>query len=486
MIWLLSCNANQVPISSPFNPFGMLSSAILDQDVCVRLTAVQAMDALLPQCEDAPSLLQSIVEPTAPALYQLVNECAEVESRSSCLDLLSNLICMQTGGSLTNEILNTIVAPLSSIWDNAIDQNLRLKRSVLTILSCIASFVGPESCSVLYPLVLPMIDESFAREENVFLVEEALKIWWVFLRLSRKYDSLLGKLFIHTVELSKDFDHLMILMRVTEHYIILGGATFLNDHATTIQSVLSHVVGEVRPRGTAYIFLVIEALLCSFPVEGGALLNSCGVLKTLIEACASSYFDDGKCDPDRVIVLYLAALARVSLSRPDTLQLPLKLPSGAVFGEEEFISLYTGKFQVAGNGAHGLLYQKLWALLLLSFYPPCQLASCCNTVLRKSKTIFNIFISVLKNVHPNGTNLLSYEVGCGDDEESIYIGEDFYDALLQGQRANDIVISTSLHEAVSTKLNSLPNELGQNYQEFCLAENDALRQLKEVILSVEG
>jgi len=50
----------------------------------------------------------------------------------------------------------------------------------------------------------------------------------------------------------------------------------------------------------------------------------------------------------------------------------------------------------------------------------------------------------------------------------------------------DIVISTSLHEAVSTKLNSLPNELGQNYQEFCLAENDALRQLKEVILSVEG
>lgn len=213
-------------------------------------------------------------------------------------------------------------------------------------------------------------------------------------------------------------------MRITEHYIILGESNFLNDHAATIQAVLGNIVGEVRPRGTAYIFLLIEALLRSFPVEGGSLLQSCGILKLFMEACASSYFEDEKCEPDRVIVLYLTALARILLPTPSALRslLPLKLPSGADFGEEEFIELYLLKFQVAGNGAHGLLFQKLWALLLLSFYPPCQLTSCCNAVLGKSNVIFNKSIYVLKNLDANGTNLLSYDVGYDEEEETIDVG----------------------------------------------------------------
>mmetsp|Transcript_14453 Transcript_14453/g.31345 ORF Transcript_14453/g.31345 Transcript_14453/m.31345 type:complete len:1131 (-) Transcript_14453:272-3664(-) len=488
IIWLLSCNAHQVTISSPLNPLGMLASALsAENDITVRLTCVQAMDALLPQCEGSPSLLHSIVEPTAPALYRLTNECTEVESRSSCLDLLSNLVTYvgMTGGSLTNETLNTIVTPLSSIWDNATDQNLLLKRNVLTILSCIVSFVGPESCSVLYPLALPLIDDSFARNENVFLVEEALTLTLTFLRLSNVYDTMLGKLFIRAVELSKDLEYMMIISRITEHYIILGGARFLNDHATTIQMVLSNIVGEVRPRGTAYIFLPIEALLCSFPVEGASLLQQCGVLKIFMEACASNYFEDDKCEPDRVIVLYLTALARILLVSPSTLQtlLPLKLPSGADFGEEELISLYLLKFQVAGNGAHGLLFQKSWALLLVSFYPPCQLTSCYNIVLGKSNAIFSKVIYLLQNMLPDGTNVLSYEVGYDEEEETVDIGADMHGALLQEQRTKDMVFITSLHEVISTKMNGIPHELGpQKYQDF-LSTNDTLRQLDEALTS---
>jgi len=483
IIWLLSCNAHQVTISSHFNPLGMLASALSAQnDICVRLTAVQAMDALLPLSENAPAILHSIVGPTASAIYELTNECTEVESRSMCLDLLSNLITYVgvTGGTLTDEILNMIVAPISSIWDSAKDQNLVLKRNVLTILSCIASLVGPESCTVLHPLVLPMIDDSLAREENLFLVEEALKIWWTFLRLSKTYDQVLGKLFIRAVELSTDLEHVMILMRITEHYIILGGAAFLNDNTASIQMVLQNVVGEVRPRGTAYIFLVIEALLCSFPVEGGSLLQSCGILKRFTEACASSYFEDDTCEPDRVIVLYLTALARISLASPSMLQslLPLK-----DFGEEEFISLLLLKFEVAGNGAHGLFFQKLWALFLLSLYPPCNLTSCSNIVLGKSNSIFQKFLYVLSNVDNSlATNVLSYEV-CGEEEETVDICAENYEALLQEQRMKDIVFVASFQESVSAIMNRLPTELGgQKYEQFLgIVGSDMLRQLEQAL-----
>ena len=128
-------------------------------------------------------------------------------------------------------------------------------------------------------------------------------------------------------------------MRITEYYILLGGATFLNDHATTLETVLRNLVGEVRPRGTAYVALVIEALLRAFPKEGGSMLVESGILQVFLEACAWNYWEEETCEPDRVIVLYLTALARILLSTPCALQglLPLALRSGAVFGEEELV-----------------------------------------------------------------------------------------------------------------------------------------------------
>lgn len=210
LIWLISCNANQINISSNLNPLGLIATALSrSNDICLRLTAVQAMDAMLPNCEDAPHLLYSITVVSIPALYQLTNYCDEVESRASCLDMISNIITYvsYTGGKLSADLLNEIVAPLSTIWKNATDQNLLLRRNVLSIASCVASFVGPNEAAVLYPLALPMIDDSFGRDENAFLVDEALKIWWVFLQLSSEYDPLLGKLYLHAPLLSKDLEN---------------------------------------------------------------------------------------------------------------------------------------------------------------------------------------------------------------------------------------------------------------------------------------
>eukprot|EP00986_Skeletonema_menzelii_P006073 scaffold2303_cov141-Skeletonema_menzelii.AAC.7 len=210
IIWLVSCNANQVNISSQLNPLGMAVTALSrPDDICLRLTAVQAVDALLPYCEGTPQLLHSITETSIPALFRLANDCDEVESRSSCLDLLSNIITYvsYTGGLLSTELLNSIVAPLSIIWENADGQNLLLRRNVLSILACVASFVGSDEATALYPLALPLIDDSFGREENVFLVDEALKIWWVFLQLSKGYDPLLGKLYLRASALSNDLEH---------------------------------------------------------------------------------------------------------------------------------------------------------------------------------------------------------------------------------------------------------------------------------------
>lgn len=80
------------------------------------------------------------------------------------------------------------------------------------------------------------------------------------------------------------------------------------------------------------------------------------------------------------------------------------------------IALYVSKFNVAGNGASGLLFQQLWAMLLLSFYPPSTSSSWSPIVLSNSSEIFPLFAYVIKNVHLDRSNLLTYEVGYDDDD----------------------------------------------------------------------
>jgi len=490
IIWLISCNAQQVPVSSSHNPLELISTSLSHNDICLRLTAVEAMETLLPYCEDSPQLLHSITHSSIAALYQLTNDCVEVDSRSSCLGLLSTLISFVgvLGGSLSNDVLNTIVTPLPSIWENSIEQNLLLKRNVLNIISSVATLVGPDQASLLYPIALPMLNESFGKEENVFLVEEALRMWLVFLRLSNGYNGSLGALFTRAATLSKDLEHVIILMRITEYYIMHGGASFLNDHAQTIQEVLCNLVGEVRPRGLAYVALVIEALLRSYPTEGGSLLFQCGLVKRFLEACAANYWEKDDCEPDRVIVLYLTALARILLSNLRMLSniLPVVSSSGEVFGEEQLVSMYISKFQVAGNGAHGLLFQKLWAILLSSFVPPCEVSPVINNyALSRSKEIFSgIFSYILRNVNADGSNLLSYDVGYdGEEEDIIDTGADRYELLLQETSKKDAMATLCFKDFLSSKLCNLPNVLGHDaYQQFLqMIGNDTMAELERLM-----
>lgn len=83
---------------------------------------------------------------------------------------------------------------------------------------------------------------------------------------------------------------------------------------------------------------------------------------------------------------------------------------------------------MAGNGAHGLLFQKLWALLLLSFYPPSEADLCSSIVLNKSSEILSLFSYIINNADPNGSNLLEYDV---DEDDETFIRPETHDASRQ-------------------------------------------------------
>ena len=213
-----------------------------------------------------------------------------------------------------------------------------------------------------------------------------------------------------------------VLMKIIEMYVLLGGRAFFGRHAVTLQTTLRGVASqEMSPRATAYFFLAVETILRAYPVDGASLLLRCDVLQMFIRACASSQFGEVDSDPDRVIVLYLSALARVFLSDDgnvfmDSL-LPVQLASGT-FHREELVDLYLAKFQIAGNGAHGLMLQKLYMMFLLSIQPTPH-------ILGKSDKLLEHCQYIIRNA--KGGLLLPYSVEV-DEEDNIAVGE--YDVLV--------------------------------------------------------
>jgi len=116
---------------------------------------------------------------------------------------------------------------------------------------------------------------------------------------------------------------------------------------------MGHVVGKVRPRGVSFIMIVLEALLRSYPSEGGQLLAQAGLLKTMLEACAATHAEVDGNDPDRVITLYLTTLARCLLASPNILDAHFPVfeaKSNTLFGPHELIHLFWKLFNYEGAG----------------------------------------------------------------------------------------------------------------------------------------
>uniref|UniRef100_A0A7S4RP11 Importin N-terminal domain-containing protein n=2 Tax=Ditylum brightwellii TaxID=49249 RepID=A0A7S4RP11_9STRA len=336
LVWLICCIAHC--ISDTKTALQVLISIINNEpsslnDVAVRLGAVEALTSILNVHYDLIDEFYHLLEIIISSLYRLVNDCTEINTRAQSLSCISLLLfhVVASGRKVDYATANAAVQPLPALWEVATDQNILLRRDVLSILSGVGLAVGRTQVGHLYPIVLPMINSSLdpsCQDRDVCLVEDVLALWLNLLRLATSYELHWESLFSRVKDiLEQDLEHLKILMLITEGYILLGGASFLNAHYSTLQNILILVVGQTKPRGAAYTALVFEALLRTFPVEGGTLLLQGGIMRTMLSSCALNYQNNSACEPERVIVLYLTAIARSLLGNPALLDETLPITS---------------------------------------------------------------------------------------------------------------------------------------------------------------
>ena len=465
MVWLVAANTFSVPEASRTRLYQAILTIIVanesrQNDKMIKLTAAQVLNNSLFDRDESLVIFRDHSDSVINALYALASGCEEYDSKSLVLSCVSFVLTYLIGCDTMNEgTANAAVGPLTQIWSEAVDQNALLKRDVLSILSCIAQGVGSELSVHLHPIALPMLDfvlDPTQREDSLFLIEDALGLWLALLRLSPAYSETLGALFPRSQNLlEEDLEHVKALLMISEAYILLGGASFLNRYSAPLQAILVLVVGNVHPRGASYVMLVLEALMRAFPAEGGHLLLQAGVLKTMLTSCAAFYNEEQGSEPERVVSLYLVVFARALLVSPRLMDGLLAVVADTkAFGPNELILLYFRLFNYElPCGGFNALRRKLWVLMSLSLLPPTE--SPFGEILAGNLDKGVEMYTSANSEDANGTLLAPYEVGADDEEETFLAGEDNYKALLAKQGAHDAAVNANLHRQFSSALEGL-------------------------------
>ena len=216
IIWLIGCNTSR--LSSDNSAFNFMAEIIaaetsVHNDIAVKFSAVQVISTLVSDFDEAADECVSSAEFIIKSLYRFANECDELDSQSSIINVIPLILSytIGTGRSITFEVANASVIPLPSIWDGSSCERVVLRRNVISILIVIASSLGP-AVEMLLHIGLPIIASSLdprARTEHSFLIDETLILWLAFLRFTEVYTTSIGNLFPLLIGLLEDdFEHL--------------------------------------------------------------------------------------------------------------------------------------------------------------------------------------------------------------------------------------------------------------------------------------
>uniref|UniRef100_A0A7S2DDA8 Importin-7/11-like TPR repeats domain-containing protein n=1 Tax=Octactis speculum TaxID=3111310 RepID=A0A7S2DDA8_9STRA len=288
-----------------------------------------------------------------------------------------------------NNCLPMVLEPLPGIWADSEDQNL-LRKSVLSLLTLLVracgggGSVGPglttqSTHAMLKPLVMPMLEVATDTRlaDNDYLIEDGLELWKVTVLEAPDYSMDLDALFPNLCRLlSRDLEFLQQGMAILDAYVVIGGRTFLTNHAGPVSEMLFLVVGDVSARGAPFVSDALESLLRSFSAEGSEMLLQSGVLTKLLQPCLAATTESGtRRVGGEVVTLHLTTLARVLLTSPNHFAALLTScsngnPDQVPLMVMALVGLWLEYFDEVGHsGVSGTWRRKLWACTLVSVIP---------------------------------------------------------------------------------------------------------------------
>ncbi|CAO3624655.1 unnamed protein product [Cunninghamella echinulata] len=265
----------------------LLQLMVKEEDLVVRLSAAHSLKLAIDDWDFDISILLPYLGTAMDLLLPLINE---VEESDTVMKLISDLnTIMDRAGEHVAPYASNIVELLTPLWNRA--QNEPLFQSALVVTFNKVAMIVKEQSNQLYPLFLPMIAYSVNRnnEAHVYLLEEALDLWWTLLQCADGLTNELVELLPEAVGLlDYDTENVKKVLWIIESYILLDSQVVVQNYGLSLFTHLVSFISNSRSDVASNISNTTELVFrsASMPLYGEPLFQS-GLLNSILEVFLS-------------------------------------------------------------------------------------------------------------------------------------------------------------------------------------------------------
>ncbi|KAI8069428.1 armadillo-type protein [Gongronella butleri] len=291
----------------------LLRLMVKEEDLVVRLSAAHSLKMAIDDWDFDISILLPYLESAMNMLMVLVND---VEESDSVMKLIADLnTIMDRAGSHVAPYAPKLMELLTPLWQRAQAEPL-FQSSLVVTFTKVAAILNEQS-SQLYSFLVPMVAYCCNRnnEAFVYLLEDALDLWWTLLQGATGPSQELLDLMPLAVELlDYDTESLRKVLYIIESYVLLDSRALVQTCGAGLFTQLASFIQNAKPEVASNITHTIDLILLSAPLStyGDVLFHS-GLLNVILEVFLQQKIYA------YASMSYMSLFARLVLQEPDTL-----------------------------------------------------------------------------------------------------------------------------------------------------------------------
>ncbi|POM59542.1 Importin-like protein [Phytophthora palmivora] len=378
IVWLVSCwlaqlSANVRPplYDALLNPSAFFHQA--DADVALKLRIIQTLESMVNDWGFEHDAFAPFLPQALECLFAFFPQADESESKMKVLGCLEAII--QACGAHIVSFCHQISAPLPALWTNESDASNLVRGKILQLMAKLLTSVkeaqkdtsvvcvetGPVQTLLDMCVQVTRFATDVSNPDEVFLMESGLELWNETLEVSTVYTEELHLLFGNVLRLmERDYEHVVLVLRVLEHYLRLGKTQFWQTYHANVSRLLQNVIGNVKAEASLQIAQVSEIIIATVPIDQVA--GYMPVVKSMVEACITFQQGEPKHEPESVLAGYLSVVARLMMIDFDfTLKNLLQNDHAVLL---VLVNSMLKLFYTVGSSPLTLLRRKVWSLAL--------------------------------------------------------------------------------------------------------------------------
>ncbi|XP_013113259.2 importin-11 [Stomoxys calcitrans] len=242
------------------------------EDMSIRLASSSTLSILISDFDFAPEAFLPYLEPSFNALFVLLREAKECDTKMKVLAIMSSLVEKMSDN--IEPYADSLISYLPLLWKESEDYSM-LRCAIICTLQQVVKAIRdiPEK---MLPFLYSVIALSTDLQEpsHIYLIEEGLSLWVAVVENSTSMSAPLIDLcrnILPIIEMSSE--NLRTVLVLIQAYILLDANAYLERYGRPFVDFCNRMFDDIRPEGIILMVKVLEICLKTDTTNGLELVR---------------------------------------------------------------------------------------------------------------------------------------------------------------------------------------------------------------------